>query len=279
MNLVTIKPQGNLKQVIKKFWYTSIQNTNGQPETYHIIGDGAPGIIFQHSNGHSAVLDTDGLSLPLSFAYGQSTKPCKNKIADNSFIFGVNFQPTALKTLFEVDTSELTNELLDIELLFSRQFNEQILNTSTPKDIVQLFEEKFSEHLSKKRQNNIVDGSLRLITQNIIDIEPKMLSSSFHLSKRQIQRKFKEYTGVCPETYIRIVKFQRAIHLLKNRQYHKLSDIGYGLNYADQSHFNREFKLFSGFTPKDFVKTMSIAQPFINTSSAFEPIRIVKRCV
>tara|TARA_R110002095_G_scaffold122285_1_gene106270 strand:- start:888 stop:1172 length:285 start_codon:yes stop_codon:yes gene_type:complete len=93
-----------------------------------------------------------------------------------------------------------------------------------------------------------------------------------------MQRKFKEYTGVCPETYIRIAKFQQAIHLLKNEQYHKLSDIGYRLNYADQSHFNREFKLFSNFTPKDFVKTMSIAQPFIKTNPAFQAIRIVRRC-
>ena len=278
MNLVTVKPQENLKQIVKEFWYTNIQMSNGQYETYQIIGDGTTGIIFQHFNGRSAVLNAEDSPLPISFAYGQNTQPCKNKIVANSFVFGINFQPTAFRTLFNIDTSEITNAVLDAEHLFSRQFNDQILNTTHPQKIIHLFEEKLSKILYGQKQNFIIDKCTQLIMHNVTDIEPKMLSSSFHLSTRQIQRKFKEYTGVCLQTYIRIAKFQRAVHLLRNKQYQKLSDIGYGLNYADQSHFNREFKLFSGYTPKAFIETITTSQPFIKNNSLFESLRIIRKC-
>lgn len=276
MSLVTIEPHWKLKQVVKQFWYTATQNPKGYAETYRILGDGAPGIIFQHNNGNSAVLGPDSLPLPISFAYGQSTQPCINHISGNSFVFGINFQPTAFKTLFGIDTSEITNAILDTENLFSPEFNDELLNTSTPQNIIRLFDKKLSELLFQERQNRIVDESVCLIKQNLTNIDTKVLSSCFNLSARQFQRKFKEYTGVCPETYIRISKFQRAISLLKNTQYSKLSDIAYELNYADQSHFNREFKLFSGYIPKSFLKIVTTPQPFYQDNHSLEPIRIVK---
>lgn len=277
MHLVKVKPREDLKQVIKYYWHTTTQKSNKIKETYHIMGDGAPGIIFQHKNGRSAVLNSDGLPLPISFVYGQNTRLCENKVLENSFVFGINFQPTAFKLLFGINTSEITNVILDTEHFFSRQFNDQILNTSNPQSIIKLFEDQLAEKLNGQRQNHMIDESIHLIWNNLTDIQPKGLYSFFHLSPRQIQRKFKEYTGVSSETYIRIAKFQWAIHLMINRPCDKLSDIGYELNYADQSHFSREFKLFSGFTPKNFIKTLTKSQPFLSRNSSFDPIRIVKK--
>jgi AraC-like DNA-binding protein len=36
---------------------------------------------------------------------------------------------------------------------------------------------------------------------------------------------------------------------LRNNHYHKLSDIAFENEYADQSHFIRAFKEFAGFSP------------------------------
>ncbi|MDE1190938.1 MAG: helix-turn-helix domain-containing protein [Arachidicoccus sp.] len=277
MKLNAVEPRGDLKQVVKQFWYTTIETTKNNSQIFRIMGDGAPGIIFQHNNGHSALLGSDGSDLPVSFAYGQGTKPCINQIVGNAFVLGVNFQPTAFKALFGINTSEITNAILDTEHLFSKNFNDQLHNTIVPHNAIRSIEEKLSAYLWKYRQDKTIDKSIRLIKLNISDIQPHILSSYFNVSTRQFQRKFKEYTGVSPETYIRIAKFQHSIHLLKNKRYQKLSDIGYRLNYADQSHFNREFKTFSGYTPKDFLNDISMKQPFLQTvSETIETIRIVK---
>lgn len=277
MAIITIEPRDELKHVIRQFWYTSLQSPSRSSDAFRILSDGAPGIIFQHCNGRSSVLSADGSPLPISFVYGQSTSPCINQIADDSFIFGVNFHPTAFKSLFSMDTSELTDSILDTEYLFPRQFNDQLLNTPDPKDVIQLFSERLSQQIVKYKQDKVIDTSISLIMQKTTEIDSEVLSSYFNISRRQFQRRFKEYAGVSPENYIRIIKFQKSIHLLQNKQYDKLSDIGYGLNYADQSHFGREFKLFSGYTPKEFLKSITTPQPFLQKSNcSLMPLRIVK---
>lgn len=276
MDIVTIEPQNNLKQVVKKIWYANVQNSQYKNKTYNILADGALGIIFQHYNGQSSLLNAKGHRLPVSFVYGQkSDSPCINSFQGSPFIFGVNFQPTAFKKLFSINTSELTNTLIDGEHLFPKQFIEKLLHTSSPKQITQLFSEQLYPKLQKSKQDKLIDHSIKLIFDDTKGINSYRLSSLFPVSRRQFQRRFKEHLGVCPETYMRIIKFQKSIYLLRTGQYSKLSDIGFLLNYADQSHFGREFKLFSGYTPKEFLLKNWQSSFQINPSIPFETMRIV----
>lgn len=128
MDIVTIEPQDNLKQVVKEFWYANVQNSDHTNRTYKILADGALGIIFQHCNGQSSLLNSDGHRFPISFAYGQkSDSPCINSFRGNPFIFGVNLQPTAFKKLFSINTSELTNTFIDSEHLFLKTIHRKVI--------------------------------------------------------------------------------------------------------------------------------------------------------
>lgn len=278
MNIFKINPRKELRKIVSLYWYATTQHhSNEFTNTYSIIADGAPGLIIQHFNGHSAVFDEDNSPLPVSFAYGHNINPCINRIKGSPFIFGVNFKPTIFRTLFDINTSALTNSILNTEYVFSKQFNDRLLNSSTPQKIIQLLNKKLTRYLANLKEDKILVKSIHLILQNTTDWNSANLSSYLNISRRHFQRKFKEHVGVTPETYVRIVKFQKSIHLLKYGHYEKLSDISYELNYADQSHFNREFKLFSGYTPKEFLETSTVSRSH-NPSSKyiFEPLRIVK---
>ena len=122
----------------------------------------------------------------------------------------------------------------------------------------------------------MIGESVKLLIEKTEDLSSKTLSTQFSISRRQFQRKFKEQVGVSHETYLRITKFQKSIHLLLRSQEEKLSNIAYALNYADQSHSCREFKYFSGHTPKHFLNAMRKNNPLsISNSTQFEPIRVV----
>ncbi|HAS40296.1 MAG TPA: hypothetical protein DCS93_07445 [Microscillaceae bacterium] len=271
-----IEPDKRLKTVVRQFWYLEGSSLGHNRLSCKILADGTPGIIFQHNREHSAVVNETNNYLPLAFAYGQSTQPCFNEIIGTPFIFGVNFQPNAFKALFAIDTSELTNAILEIEYLLGASFQEQLLEATHPSKVAQLFNEALLQKLVQFTPMQMMDESIRLILGKLPEIDPKKLASHFNISRRQFQRKFKAYVGVCPETYIRIVKFQHAINLLRQGRYQKLSDVGYMLNYADQSHFNREFKRFSGDTPKKFLETKAKPQPFLQANlPTYLPLRIV----
>lgn len=69
------------------------------------------------------------------------------------------------------------------------------------------------------------------------------------LSKKQYGRLFREYVGMNPKEYGRIARFQRALRMMQlgSRDY---AGIAYASGYSDQSHFIRDFRQFSGMTPK-----------------------------
>ena len=274
MDIFTIEPHEKLRPVIKRFWYAKIKKSK---TIYRILADGAPGLIVQHNEGHSALFNpTIDSYLPVQFVYGQGTEPHINCFTEDACVFGINFQPTALKRLFSIDASEITNSLIATEHLFSRDFSERILNTHDPKQIVQLLSEQLYIKMLRSQQNTMIGQSVNLLIEKTEELNSKTLSTQFSISRRQFQRKFKEQVGVSPETYLRITKFQKSIHLLLRSQEEKLSNIAYALNYADQSHFCREFKYFSGHTPKHFWNAMRKITPLsVSNSTQFEPIRVV----
>lgn len=59
-----------------------------------------------------------------------------------------------------------------------------------------------------------------------------------------------------PHQYVRIVRFQNAVRLIKANRFLRLSDLAYDRNYVDQSDFIKDMKAFSGYTPTDLAKTV-----------------------
>ena len=80
------------------------------------------------------------------------------------------------------------------------------------------------------------------------------------LSKKQFEREFYLHVGMNPKEYSRIVRLQKALALLhQKRNDINHAQIAYASGYADQSHYIREFKRFSGYTPHSLLK---ITEPY-----------------
>jgi AraC-like DNA-binding protein len=79
------------------------------------------------------------------------------------------------------------------------------------------------------------------------------------VSQKKLIRLFRETVGMTPKLYLRVTRFQRVIGDL-----HRRRDIGWGdvveqHGYYDQSHFIRDFREFSGFSPTGWLKQRSTA--------------------
>ena len=86
------------------------------------------------------------------------------------------------------------------------------------------------------------------------------LSSTCCLSKKQFEREFSTLVGMNPKEYIRIVRLQKALALMQQKRNDiNHTQIAYASGYADQSHYIREFKRLSGYTPHSLLK---ISEPY-----------------
>ena len=96
------------------------------------------------------------------------------------------------------------------------------------------------------------------------DIKIADLASEHGLSLRQFERKFKEFAGINPKLYSRVVRFQAATrHKLEGIR--DLTEIAYASGYYDQSHFIKDFRQFSGYTPKEYFWNEAEGTQYMNS--------------
>jgi len=94
------------------------------------------------------------------------------------------------------------------------------------------------------------------------------LASAACLSKKQFGREFGALVGMNPKEYAQIVRFHYSLTRMQNGpDKTDFAQIACACGYADQSHFIRECKRFSGLTPAALVKTCApvsdlFADPF-----------------
>ncbi|WP_299465190.1 helix-turn-helix domain-containing protein [uncultured Microscilla sp.] len=72
-------------------------------------------------------------------------------------------------------------------------------------------------------------------------------------TQKHLIDQFKKYVGLTPKYYHRILRFQEILKRIQHQEKITWADITYHCGYADQSHFIKEFKHFSGFNPSEFI--------------------------
>jgi AraC-like DNA-binding protein len=69
-------------------------------------------------------------------------------------------------------------------------------------------------------------------------------------SRRHLAARFRELTGLSPKALARLIRVEHAAQCVRAGD--ALGDIAYAAGYADQSHFNRDFRELVGCTPTEF---------------------------
>ena len=83
-------------------------------------------------------------------------------------------------------------------------------------------------------------------------LEIGVIASEVGWSRRHLAARFRADVGLAPKTVARILRFERVTRMLRANDGRGLADVAYACGYADQSHFNRDFRELAGTTPSDF---------------------------
>lgn len=71
---------------------------------------------------------------------------------------------------------------------------------------------------------------------------------------RSMERLFYKHVGISAKAFSTLNRFQNGMNQLLQNNYSLLSDIAFDNGYCDQMHFIKEFKHFTGNTPRNFIK-------------------------
>src|SRR5918911_3762412 len=115
---------------------------------------------------------------------------------------------------------------------------------------IQINEEAFQYYTSlQKVKRYIVENFSRDITlkdvAQIAGVERKYFSSFFH-----------KKVGVCFKYWLMYVRICEAERLMKAKNY-SITQVAFRIGFADLRTFERAFKRCTGFTPRDFKKSVN----------------------
>ena len=79
------------------------------------------------------------------------------------------------------------------------------------------------------------------------------LAAAVHLHPVTVSREFHKHHSCTLGEYMRKLKVEKALTLVKTTKW-SLTEIAFECGFADQSHFIRTFKCFTGFLPRDYRK-------------------------
>lgn len=249
---IIIPPPG-LSTVVRCFWTLEGDSMHALSQAFGSLVDGCPGIIFQHSDAGTLAMDDQ--QLPGLFLYGQTTTHTEITAKGRFRASGVMFHPYALKSVFGVNAAELTGSCITPPEQKGYQLLERLSDAIFP---VKELEAYLYTQITNEHRFGLVEYAVSQILGSNGNISMRDLHEELQISEKSFERKFKDHVGIPPKLFSGICRYQASLHQLKNNQYNKLSDIAYENDYADQSHFIRSFKKYTGCSPHQFQKQMSV---------------------
>jgi len=226
-----------------------------------------PGIVFQHSNGHSPIdemMTSSGhrVDTPTLFVYGQMSERITMRYKKEPFTTTQIFlKPHALQTLMGVNAAALTDHLVELREFSAGDLNMQLLEAKNEQIRLTLLTNFLASKLRQATTGDrLIEESLCIIHNNVGHVSVKYLLDCLMLSERQFEKRFSQTVGLSPQFYIRVKRFNEVVRLMQAGRYQRLTDIVQSLNFYDQSHFIRDIKALSGVTPTSLFQRLDALQ-------------------
>lgn len=256
------KPCKELQPYVRYYWvFKSNQSLNTL--TFPI---GCPQIIFHKQT--PLYIPELGTAQPEFTISGQVNYPSHLYADGNVEMIVVVFQPYTLKAFLNLPISLFHHQEVsgyDLENKHLNQLAAQIFDCENTSLCISLIEQwllsRIAGALTLKTAYELkrtVAALKQLFVMPSTSVTE--LASTACLSKKQFERLFNELVGANPKEYARIVRFQKSLKLLQHgSEDTSLAQLAYQCGYADQSHFIREFRRFSGYTP---LSLLNVCKPY-----------------
>ena len=270
-----IIPDSRLKQYVKCYYSYESDSSVAFEDT--VFPSGCMEIIFNLGSGHWEVAsghrevasgrwevasgrlqtgagDSYRTTPPIEL-WGQITQPLPIRSVGKNTMLGIRFLPHGAARFLSEKADQFNNHVVDYRDVAGKEvtaLHQRLLETKTQQQRIALIEAFLKNKLTEKenpaRKLAIVDDVMQELRRQDVTDNIENIASRYGISARYLQKLFLQYTGLTPKLYSKIHRFQHSLRLVTKKE-SPLTAIAYDCGYFDQSHFIREFKSFTGFTP------------------------------
>lgn len=206
--------------------------------------------------GDVAIQSPDHQALPLFAVSGLRKSSRLIHYSPNSGNLLVIFHDGAAGSFIREPIHELLHSTLPISFLNGytdvQSLADNLSSAGNNTERIKSVERLLLSKLKFRSHDRVVSEAANLIRMHHGSIRLKELAAHVCLSQDAFEKRFRKVIGTSPKAFASITRLKYIVAGTPSKE--TLLERAYNSGYFDQPHFNKDFKLFTGQTPTEFLQ-------------------------
>lgn len=260
-------PHPLLAPYIECYW-SALADSPPFQHTEALIPDGSIELMFNFGDPYYHVEKEERQLVRGSHIIGIRKQSLFISQSNYQNFFSVRFRLGGTYPFWGIPAYQFSDTFSSIGELLGADYGileEQLYDSPSNLSRVALLDQFF---LQKLNDSHRVMQTMDRFFQACNEIDPPNIahiSQHLGIGYKKIERHLKEATGLTPQQFLKIRRFNTAVKSLYSGQYASLTEVAYAAGYFDQAHCIRDFRSLTGQTPKGFLqsqfKIVEVIQP------------------
>jgi AraC-like DNA-binding protein len=252
-------PRAALRPFVERLWAlaeTVEAATHPRRRREHVIPTGGMHLVFRLSDDPLRLFsdehDREGCVVSTMVVGGARAQFYIRDVSKPLCSVGALLRPGAAEVLFGVHADELSGTHTALEDLWgpcAASMRDELAELPSPEERLDAFERILAARLPTVRGLHPAVAHALQQFEATTSVHDVVRWSGY--SHRRFIELFSRTVGLTPKTYCRVLRFQHVLRAGTGGG-GSLVDVAMASGYSDQSHFNREFREFTGVTPTEY---------------------------
>lgn len=242
-------PAAALKPFIRNYLVIACE----EPQVNRLLPDTNLTLAFRYKGDVEDLTAEPGI-LPLTLLAGLRKSPRKVRYAADSGNVLVIFREAGAAAFFRHPLQELFEAGVSLDHFIPASvlsvIEEQLAGAQDASARVAVVEQFLLSRLQPGTSDRLISTALEQIQVARGQLKIRELAAALYISQDAFEKRFRKIIGTSPKQFCSIVRMKAIT--AGSTAGKTFTDIALSAGYADQAHFNKDFKLFTGQAPTDF---------------------------
>lgn len=270
-----IYPEPELENYIEHFWSVNERHKDLEERVMPI---GTLELLYIEKPYRQITETGDAREIKGWVLMGQRTKVMGIRSIDSIKVFGLRFKPWGLYNFINIPLHEFKDDIISLSETspaLAKELDNAVEAIAGYGERCRNVQKVLLKRLSS---NAALRMPLILHTLRVIKVSNNFSVLEYAeragISHKNLNKAFKNYTGLTIKEYHKIYRLQKALNVLAPGVIPNWAELAASCGFYDQAHFIKDLKAFTGFTPIEYLLNRN--EKFFNVSSKSKEVNFLQ---